>query len=143
MTTAHVDTTSASAEAGAMTSPLATPFTPASVRPGAALQPPVDVIEDAAGITLVADLPGVARDRLHLKVDGDQLTIEADLRLAVPQGLTAHHAEVQLARYRRSFVLSKELDANAVNAELQQGVLKVRIPKAAHAQPRRITVQVS
>lgn len=122
---------------------LTTPFTPASARPGSALQPPVDVIEDSAGISLVADLPGVSRDGLHLKVDGDQLTIEADLTLDLPQGLTAHHAEVPLARYRRSFVLSKELNAEAVSAELQHGVLKVRIPKAEHAQPRRIAVQVA
>lgn len=46
------------------------------------------------------------------------------------------------ARYRRAFTLSKELDADKVGAELSQGVLRVRIPKAAHAQPRKIEVKV-
>ena len=107
-----------------------------------ALWPPVDVIEDANGITLMADMPGVPRDKLNLRVESYTLTIEGDLGLAMPQGMEANHAEVQLACYRRSFSLSKELDADKVSAELAQGVLRVRIPKAEHAQPRKITVNV-
>ncbi|GAB4035618.1 MAG: Hsp20/alpha crystallin family protein [Rubrivivax sp.] len=113
-----------------------------SSREEAALLPPVDVIEDGTGITLYADLPGVPRDRLSLRVDGDQLAIEAELQLPLPAGMTPTHAEVTLQRYRRTFTLSKELDADQVAAELSQGVLRVRIPKAAHAQPRRIAVNV-
>jgi HSP20 family molecular chaperone IbpA len=107
-----------------------------------ALLPPVDVIEDATGITLYADLPGVAKDKLNVNVEGDTLSIEAELALVVPQGMTASHAEVQLTRYRRAFTLSKELDTGKVGAEFSQGVLRLRIPKAEHAQPRRIEVQV-
>ena len=107
------------------------------------LRPPVDVIEDATGITLYADLPGVPRDQLNLRVEGDQLMIEAELVLALPQGMTPGHAEVQHSRYRRAFTLSSELDADKVSAELSQGVLRVRIPKADHAQPRRISVDVA
>ena len=108
-----------------------------------ALWPPVDVIEDSSGITLYADVPGVPRDKLNLRVDGDALIIEAEMALTLPEGLQAHHAEVALSRYRRAFTLSKELDAGAVSAELAQGVLRVRVPKAAHAQPRKISVQVN
>jgi HSP20 family protein len=108
-----------------------------------ALLPPVDVIEDASGITLYADLPGVPKDKLQLRVEGDQLNLEGELALALPQGMTAHHAEVRLTRYRRSFTLSKELDADKVSAEFNQGLLRVRIPKAEHAQPRKIAVNVA
>jgi HSP20 family molecular chaperone IbpA len=108
-----------------------------------ALLPPVDVVEDSTGITLYADLPGVSRDRLSLRVDGDQLAIEGEAVLPLPQGLEPTHVEIGLSRYRRTFTLSKELDADRVSAELAQGVLRVRIPKAAHAQPRRISVQVT
>lgn len=113
-----------------------------SRRQDAALLPPVDVIEDSSGITLYADLPGVPRDKLDLRVDGDMLSIEAELALPVPQGMSPSHAEVGLARYRRTFTLSKELAADKVGAELSQGVLRVRIPKADHAQPRKISIQV-
>jgi HSP20 family molecular chaperone IbpA len=115
----------------------------AGARHEPALLPPVDVIEDPTGITLFADLPGVPRDRLGVRVEGETLLIEAELVLPVPQGMQATHAEVQHTRYRRTFTLSRELDPDQVAAELSQGVLRVRIPKAAHAQPRRIAVQVA
>ena len=118
-----------------------TPDQAAAPREERSLLPPVDVVEDATGISLYADLPGVSRDGLHLQVDGDALTIEGELSLPVPADMQAAHAEVQLARYRRSFTLSKELDPSRISAELSQGVLRVRIPKAEHAQPRRIEVQ--
>ena len=107
-----------------------------------ALMPPVDVFEDGAGITLLADLPGVPREKLNIQVEADTLTIEAEMDLATPPGIEANHAEVSLARYRRVFNLSKELDATQVAAELKNGVLSLRIPKAAHAQPRRIEIRV-
>ena len=109
----------------------------------AALTPPVDVVEDSGGITLFADLPGVSRDKLSLQVASDTLTIEAESGLSVPEGLESSHTEVGLGRFRRVFTLSKELDTNAISAELSQGVLKLRIPKAEHAQPRRIEVQAA
>jgi HSP20 family protein len=108
-----------------------------------ALMPPVDVIEDPTGITLYADMPGVPKDRLALHVDGDQLSLEGEVVIAAPQGMEPSHAEVQLSRYRRTFTLSKELDASRIDAELNHGVLRVRIPKAEHAQVRRIAVQVA
>lgn len=107
-----------------------------------ALLPPVEVVEDASGITLYADLPGVPKDKLDIRVEGDQLHIDAEVVLPVPQGMQASHAEVSLSRYRRTFTLSKELDADKVSADMSQGVLRLRIPKAEHAQPRKIRVRV-
>lgn len=104
------------------------------------LAPAVDVIEDATGITLYADLPGVPRDQLHLRIDGEQLTIEAEA-CAPAADWQPLHVERPLLRYRRSFTLSQELDAAQISAELAQGVLRVRVPKVAPAQPRRIPVQ--
>jgi len=108
-----------------------------------ALLPPVDVIEDSTGITLRADLPGVDKEKLRLQVEGDMLTIEGDVGISTPQGIEANYTEVGLPRYRRVFTLSKELDPGKVSAELRNGVLVLRIPKAEHAQPRRIDVKVS
>lgn len=115
----------------------------ASSGSGEALMPPVDVIEDAGGITLYADLPGVPRDKLSLQIEADRLTIDADIALDLPEGMQPSHAEVGLARYHRAFTLSKELDTEKVGAEFNNGVLKLRIPKAEHAQPRRIEVRVA
>lgn len=109
----------------------------------AALTPPVDVTEDAAGITLYADLPGVTRDSLQMQVEADTLTIDAEVGLTLPEGLQSTHTEVGVGRFHRSFTLSKELDADKITAELSNGVLTLRIPKAQHAQPRRISIDVS
>jgi len=112
-----------------------------SARSQATMMPPVDVVEDPTGITLFADLPGVPKDKLSLHVEGDTLSIEGEVSLDVPEGMEASYAEVSLPRYRRIFTLSKELDPGKVTAELSQGVLKLRIPKAEHAQPRRIEIR--
>lgn len=109
----------------------------------ALLLPRVDVVEDAGGITLLADMPGVPKDALDIRVDDDTLVIEGQVNLEIPEGMTVHHVEVDLPRYRRVFTLSKELDPEKVTAELANGVLKLRIPKAEHAQPRKIAVQVA
>ncbi|MDM0022426.1 Hsp20/alpha crystallin family protein [Variovorax sp. J22R187] len=105
--------------------------------------PPVDVIEDASGITLFADLPGVSRDRLQLQIEAGTLTIEAELDLDLPSGLQSSHTEVGLGRFHRMFTLSPELDTSKVSAELAHGVLKLTIPKAEHAKPRRISVRAA
>lgn len=115
----------------------------APARDEPALLPQVDVIEDATGITLYADMPGVPKDRLNVRVEGETLLLEGELVMAVPQEMQASHAEVQRTRYRRAFTLSRELDPDKVSAEFSQGVLRLRIPKADHAQPRRIAVQVA
>ncbi|MDE1941525.1 MAG: Hsp20/alpha crystallin family protein [Betaproteobacteria bacterium] len=106
------------------------------------LLPPVDVAEDAAGITLYADLPGVPKERLKLQVEAQTLTIEGDLQLEVPEGTEAVHAEIGSPRFKRVFTLSRELDSEKVSADFNQGVLKVRIPKVAHAQPRKVSIRV-
>jgi HSP20 family protein len=116
------------------------PTAPAA-RDERAMLPRVDVLEDDSGITLLADLPGVPRDKLELKVEGDTLWIEGAVTQALPEQLEAVYAEVRVPRYRRAFTLSRELDSGRIDANLKDGVLNLRIPKQAHAQPRRIQVQ--
>jgi HSP20 family molecular chaperone IbpA len=105
------------------------------------MRPAVDIYENEGGITLYADLPGVAREDLHLKVDRDTLTIEGDTHFDLQEGIEALYADVRLKRYRRSFSLSQELDIDGINAGLKDGVLTVSIPKRAEVQPRRIEVR--
>jgi len=107
-----------------------------------AMVPRVDVLEDEGGITLLADLPGVPKDALELRVEGDTLLIEGAIAPLMPEQLEPVYAEVRVPRYRRAFTLSRELDAGRIDAQLKDGVLSLRIPKQEHAQPRRIQVQV-
>jgi len=111
--------------------------------PEAALMPPVDVIEDSAGITLFADLPGVPKEKLDLHLETGSLTIEGEVALDAPQEMQSSFAEIKIPRYRRTFTLSKELDGEKADAEFKNGVLKLRIPKSAHAQPRKIPINAA
>lgn len=104
--------------------------------------PPVDVFEDDSGITLLADLPGVSRNRLGVRVDGENLLIEATAATVGPQDMQLIYGEAQVPSYRRQFTLSRELDASRIEANLKDGVLRLTIPKLEEAKPRRIEVQV-
>jgi HSP20 family protein len=107
-----------------------------------ALRPPVNIFEDAHGITLEADMPGVSKDRLSLLVDKDTLLVEGDAAIEMPAGMQALYADVRATHYRRSFTLSSELEPEKIEASLKDGVLKVRIPKRAEVRPRKIEVRM-
>lgn len=103
--------------------------------------PPVDVFENEHSITLLADLPGVAREQLQVRVDGESLVLEATASTQGPEDLQLVYGEAQCPSYRRQFTLSRELDATRIEAQLRDGVLRLTIPKAEEARPRRIEVQ--
>jgi len=106
------------------------------------LRPFVDIFEDAGGITLLADMPGVSRERLKIEVDKDVLLVEGDARIDMPDNMEALYADVRSTCYRRSFGLSGELDTDEIEARLKDGVLSVHIPKRAELRPRKIEVSV-
>jgi HSP20 family molecular chaperone IbpA len=107
----------------------------------AAIRAAVDIFEDSEGLTLEADMPGVSKDRLTLRIDGDTLVLEGKAQFELPEHSEALYADVRSNSYRRNFVLSRELDTSHIQAQLKDGVLKVRIPKRAELRPRKIEVQ--
>jgi HSP20 family molecular chaperone IbpA len=115
--------------------------TPAQARePEYTLVPPADIFEDADGISVVLDMPGVAKDRLNVKADHNGLVVEGDAQISMPEGMNAAYADIHSTHYRRSFGLSGELDTGRTEAALKDGVLTIRIPKRAELKPRRIEV---
>lgn len=105
------------------------------------LVPDVDIYEDSDGIFVKADMPGVSKDRLDIQVNQDTLTIEGEARIDMPEDMEAQYADIRSTRYRRSFVLSTELDTDRIDANLRNGVLAIQIPKRAEAKPRKIEVK--
>ncbi|MCZ7566376.1 MAG: Hsp20/alpha crystallin family protein [Burkholderiales bacterium] len=109
--------------------------------PELVLRPPVDIYEDAEGITLQLDMPGVSRDRLDIQADRNALVIEGRGAIDMPQGMEALYAEVRSTSFRRSFALSSELEPEKIEANLQDGVLTLRVPRRAELRPRKIEVR--
>ena len=107
------------------------------------VQPPVDIFEDAHGIMVVAEMPGVSKDRLDVQADRNSLTIQGDATIDMPAGMEAIHAEVHSTRYSRNFVLSGELETDAIDAKLKDGVLTIRIPKRREYRPRKVEVRTA
>ena len=106
-----------------------------------AILPAVDIFENASGITVQADMPGVSKDRLDVHIDSDTLSIEGRAEIPMPEGMDAMYADIRSTHYQRSFSLSRELDTERVEAGLKDGVLTLRIPKREEHRPRRIEVQ--
>jgi|ERR1700754_1003109 len=106
------------------------------------LAPAVDIFEDAHAVTLLADLPGVSKDRLDIKVHDGSLTIEAESVVPVPPNLVLSHAEVRAPYFSRRFTVSEDFDTSKIEASLKDGVLRLTLPRRDEAKPRRIDVRV-
>lgn len=104
-------------------------------------QVPLDVIEDADGYTVLAVLPGVAPEAIEVQLVEQQLTITAELRLPeLPEGARYRLHELAGGRFERSLHFAYPIDADAVQANYNHGLLTLRLPKAESAKPRRIEV---
>lgn len=101
--------------------------------------PPIDIYETADGLVLYADLPGVTAERLDLQVQDNRLTLFGHVQPAEEPG-EAVHQEFQVGDFLRSFILSDEVDHERISARLNNGVLRVELPRTKRAEPRRIEV---
>jgi len=108
-----------------------------------AIRASVDIFEDKTGITVRADMPGVSRERLDIKIDKDTLSIEGRAEIPMPDGMEPLYADIRSTRYQRSFSLSSELDADKAEASLKDGLLTLRIPKREQYQPRKVEVRMA
>ena len=104
------------------------------------IEPRVDIFEDADGLTLMADLPGVTKENLDVEVKDEILTIQAHTRRE-SKG-TPVYREFELTNFFRQFKLSERVDAERISAEFKHGVLTLRMPKAEEAKPKQISVQL-
>ncbi len=106
-----------------------------------AITPPVDIYETEEGLVVLADLPGVAREGLDVRVENDVLTIRGASRDGLPGDPV--YREFELANYFRQFELSDKVDQSKITAELKHGVLTLKLPKAEAAKPKKIEINVN
>jgi HSP20 family protein len=114
-----------------------------TTRPGAYFQPTVDIFETKDELVLVADMPGVPSDGVDVDVEGDELSIEGRVRSSDYDGLKPLHVEYGVGGFYRRFTLGELIDREGIKAQLKDGVLVLRLPKAERARARRITVDAA
>ncbi len=111
-------------------------------RAGRNFVPEVDIAEDGDALWLWADMPGVSADQVNVHLDEDSLLLEGHVSLDEYAGLTPAYTEYLVGDYVRRFTLpdAARYDHEKITARLENGVLEVRLPKAAAAKPRKIPV---
>ena len=102
----------------------------------------VDVVEKPDAFVVRAEVPGVAKDDIQVTIEGDQLTIAAQIKRESEQkeGDRVLRSERYRGSMRRSFVLPVEIDENASQAKYDNGVLELTLKKAA-VSVRKLTIQ--
>ena len=106
-------------------------------------RPLTDVVETAEGIVLMMEMPGVVADDVDITLERRVLTVRGRGSSPQPDRLRLVHLEFEPGDYERSFVLSEDFDAARIEAVLKDGVLTLRLPRAAEAQPSKIQVKAA
>jgi len=114
-----------------------------TTRPGTFFQPAVDIFETKDELVLVADMPGVPPDGVDVDLEGDELSIEGRVRSGEYDGLKPLYVEYGVGGYYRRFTLGEMIDREGIKAQMKNGVLVLRLPKAERARARRISVDAA
>ena len=112
-------------------------------RPGTYFQPPVDILETPDELVVVADMPDVPPDAVDIDLKGDELSIEGRVAREDYEGLKPLYVEYGIGGYYRNFALGEMIDRAGIKAQLKNGVLVLKLPKAEAARPRRIAVEAA
>lgn len=102
--------------------------------------PATDIHETDDALTVVMEIPGVARDGVDVSIKNDVLKVEAKINFSAYEGLEPLYTEYNVGHFARSFTLSNKIDQQQISASLDDGVLTLTLKKAKEALPRRIAI---
>jgi HSP20 family protein len=104
--------------------------------------PPVDIREDQSAITISVELPGIPPEQVEVTTENGMLTVRGEKRLERKEGdeQRYHLVERSYGSFTRTFQLPKGVDDSKIEAEFNNGLLHIRVPKAALPQPRKIAI---
>ena len=112
-------------------------------KPGLVFTPNVDILESDTEIVLLADMPGVATDDVSIDLRDGVLTLSGDVKPWEDKEESNVLIEFRIGKYYRQFTLSKSIDQDGIEAKLENGVLRLSLPKSEKAMPRKIMVNAS
>ncbi|AEB10587.1 Hsp20/alpha crystallin family protein [Desulfobacca acetoxidans] len=121
----------------------AAPVKMETTRPGRVFLPAVDIYETPEAIVLLADMPGVASDKVNIDLKEDQLTISGEISPPMGQGEHLLVREYDTGNFLREFTLGQIVDQSRIEAAMKDGVLRLVLPKVERAKPRKIEVKTA
>jgi HSP20 family protein len=105
--------------------------------------PPVDIYEDEHNITLKIEVPGIDEKDIDVRIDNNTLTVHGERKIEKDEKEeNFRRVERQYGSFTRSFTLPSSVDSGQVNANYDNGVLKIKLAKKAEAKPKQIKVNV-
>jgi HSP20 family protein len=110
-------------------------------KPGVVFTPSVDIFETDRELTLLADLPGVTAENLTIDLRENTLTLTGEVEPLEKANEEDILIEYEIGKYYRQFSLSNVIDQTKIDANLTNGVLRLRLPKVEEVKPRRIEVR--
>jgi HSP20 family molecular chaperone IbpA len=108
--------------------------------PGRYYIPAADIFETEEAMTLILEMPGVARESIDVQVENDLLRVEGKIDYSAYKDVEPVYTEYNVGHYARGFTLSNKIDQAGITAHLEDGVLTLTLPKVKEAMPRRISV---
>jgi HSP20 family protein len=108
--------------------------------PGRYYVPYADIYETEDALAVVLEMPGVEKKDLNLALENDVLKVDGRIDFAKYESMEPVYTEYNVGHYARSFTLSNKIDQDKISANLEEGVLTLTLPKAKHAQPRKIAI---
>ena len=108
--------------------------------PARVFVPVTDIFETPEALTVVLEMPGVGPNSIEANVENDVVTIEGRIDFTKYEGLRPVYTEYNVGHYARSFQISNKIDQAKISAEMKDGVVKLVLPKAEQAKPRKIKV---
>ena len=106
-----------------------------------AFVPRADIYETNEGITVLADMPGVDESSVDITLENDVLTIRGYVDPVEPEGRSLAFSEYRVGDYERAFSLSDQIDQDAIDALVKDGVLRLQLPKITEARKRTIAIR--
>lgn len=105
--------------------------------------PAVDILEQGGKTIILADMPGVAPDDIDVTLERQVLTLTGRVKYHAPEGYRRLSTEYREGGYSRVFTLSDTVDQKKIKADVRNGVLRLELPRADEAKPKKITVKAA
>lgn len=102
--------------------------------------PRTNLNDTGDNLEVIVEVPGVSKDDINVKIQGNYLELSGKRTRAVPEGYTVHRTEREALSFSRSFTLPYEVDADKVTASLNNGILTMTLPKSEAAKPKQIAI---